>query len=73
MNYTSPLHIFRSYRLSPFFHHVYSLRSPTYSHKINPKNVFCRFELHGVCNDDKCLWQHTRDITLSGMPMIHTT
>jgi len=41
------------------------LRSKTYSHKINPAEEFCRYELAGgICNDSTCDLQHFRDIGL---------
>jgi len=66
--YTSPLLMFKSYRLNPNF--PLSLRSISCSHKINPNVMFCRFDLHGVCNDDNCNWQHFRDIKFSDSDLL---
>eukprot|EP01127_Copromyxa_protea_P022322 TRINITY_DN7957_c0_g1_i1.p1 TRINITY_DN7957_c0_g1~~TRINITY_DN7957_c0_g1_i1.p1 ORF type:complete len:1944 (+),score=310.39 TRINITY_DN7957_c0_g1_i1:316-5832(+) len=60
--YQSPLMMFKSYRLSP--NYPLKLNSNTHSHKIDPYNTLCRFDLHGVCNDDECPWQHLRDYQL---------
>ncbi|TRZ00623.1 hypothetical protein DNTS_015388, partial [Danionella cerebrum] len=65
--YHSPLLLFKSYRFSPYYRtkEKLSLRSRTYSHAIDPKKSFCRFDLTGSCNDDRCAWQHTRNVSLS--------
>ncbi len=63
--YISPLPSMRSYRLNPELDEQ-ALGSVTYSNKIDPQNIFCRFDLHGVCNDDACPWQHLKTINLSG-------
>ncbi|XP_071807170.1 zinc finger C3H1 domain-containing protein-like [Asterias amurensis] len=67
MKYRSPLLRFRSYRLSPFFVKEAKLSrlSPSFSHKLDPMKVLCKFELNGTCNDDDCLWQHMKDYELS--------
>ncbi|TRZ00627.1 hypothetical protein DNTS_015388, partial [Danionella cerebrum] len=56
--YHSPLLLFKSYRFSPYYRtkEKLSLRSRTYSHAIDPKKSFCRFDLTGSCNDDRCAW-----------------
>ncbi|MCJ1385177.1 hypothetical protein MMC17_008298 [Xylographa soralifera] len=66
--YQSPLNIFTSYR----YHPKYVLevdggfRSLTYSHKIDPKEPLCRWELAGgTCNDDSCKYQHFRSMSLT--------
>ncbi|XP_053538287.1 zinc finger C3H1 domain-containing protein isoform X2 [Ictalurus punctatus] len=66
--YRSPLLVFRSYRFSPYFRtkEKLSLSSITYSHAIEPRKCFCRFDLTGTCNDDDCQWQHMRNCTLNG-------
>lgn len=49
-----------SFRLSPLFHKVQkqSLLSNTYSNALDPFQVVCYFDLHGVCKDPKCEMQH---------------
>ncbi|XP_060740866.1 zinc finger C3H1 domain-containing protein [Tachysurus vachellii] len=66
--YRSPLLVFRSYRFSPYFRtkEKLSLSSITYSHTIESRKCFCRFDLTGTCNDDGCQWQHMRNCTLDG-------
>ncbi|XP_060784522.1 zinc finger C3H1 domain-containing protein [Neoarius graeffei] len=66
--YRSPLLVFRSYRFSPYFRtkEKLSLSSITYSHAIEPRKCFCRFDLMGTCNDDGCQWQHMRNCSLNG-------
>uniref|UniRef100_A0A8C9RXE5 Zinc finger C3H1-type containing n=1 Tax=Scleropages formosus TaxID=113540 RepID=A0A8C9RXE5_SCLFO len=66
--YHSPLLVFRSYRFSPFFRtkEKLSLSSVSYSHAIEPRKCFCRFDLTGTCNDDGCRWQHMRNCSLKG-------
>ena len=65
--YSSPLLCFSSYRLNPAFRNgdKVSLGSPTYSNKLDPNKIMCKFELTGVCNDPKCTAQHLRDLTMS--------
>ncbi|RKF57564.1 hypothetical protein GcC1_188012 [Golovinomyces cichoracearum] len=65
--YTSALKIFHAYRFHPNFKSEVSggLRSITYSHKIDEKKEFCRFEIAGgICNDSACDLQHFKSITL---------
>ncbi|KAF5892701.1 zinc finger C3H1 domain-containing protein, partial [Clarias magur] len=66
--YRSPLLVFRSYRFSPYFRtkEKLSLSSITYSHAIESRKCFCRFDLTGTCNDEDCQWQHMRNCTLNG-------
>ncbi|KAI7540247.1 hypothetical protein KC331_g9279 [Hortaea werneckii] len=66
--YISPLVCFRDYR----FHLSYTdtvsggYRSLTYSHRIDPWNAFCPFELQGgTCNDRSCGFQHFGNVSLS--------
>jgi hypothetical protein len=49
-----------SLRLSPLFHKVQSLplMSNTYSNAVDPFQMICYFDLHGVCKDPKCEMQH---------------
>ena len=65
--YSSPLLMLQSYRLSPLYRTQAKLplSSLTYSNKINPQKIMCKFELLGVCNDRKCIYQHIRDVRLS--------
>ena len=70
--YVSPLLQFRAYRLSPFFSAVAAgprargrqLSSNTWSNRIEPHRIVCRYALHGVCNDPNCCWQHPVDFKL---------
>ena len=63
-SYASPLLTFQSYRLKPYFRTQFSLplSSATYSHRINPEQIVCRFELQGRCNDPQCPAQHFSDM-----------
>lgn len=66
--YTSPLLMFSSYRLSPFFRtsgNTIPISSLTCSNKLDPHKVVCRFELTGLCSDPKCTAQHIRDAAMS--------
>lgn len=66
-SYASPLLTFQSYRLKPYFRTQFnlSLSSSTYSHRINPDHVMCRFELLGRCFNSQCSAQHFSDIISS--------
>ncbi|KAG0037842.1 Zinc finger C3H1 domain-containing protein, partial [Podila clonocystis] len=66
-DYMSPLSIFRSFRFSPHFKDsAQGYQSLTYSHKIDPMQKMCLFELSGgTCNDDSCRSQHLRDCGLT--------
>jgi hypothetical protein len=68
----SPLFQFRSFRLNPLYKTKYHLKyaSQTFSNKIDPDHIMCRFELHGVCNDDECKWQHKRNYTLTDKELL---
>ncbi|XP_078000579.1 zinc finger C3H1 domain-containing protein-like [Glandiceps talaboti] len=65
--YQSTLLHFKGYRFSPYYRTKakLSLTSSTYSNKIRPQRVICRFGLTGTCNDDHCPWQHSSDYLLS--------
>ena len=65
--YSSPLLCFSSYMLSPAYrqHEKLQLGSPTYSNKLDPKELLCKYEMLGVCKDPKCTAQHVRDSVLS--------
>ncbi|KAI7473045.1 hypothetical protein KC351_g11309 [Hortaea werneckii] len=66
--YISPLACFRDYRFHPAYTDTVSggYRSLTYSHRIDPWNAFCPFELQGgTCNDRSCGFQHFGNIGLS--------
>lgn len=71
----SLLTVFRSYRLTTYFRTMdkFDISSPTFSHKIDPHKIFCRFELRGVCNDEQCPYQHQRDIDLSNEELLQVT
>lgn len=67
--YESPLSVFSSYRLTP--HCSPQQRTAvTWSNKINPHVMFCKYDLHGTCNDDECHAQHVRDVQLSGEELL---
>ena len=68
--YSSPLLRFDSYRLNPAFRSgggddKSSLSSLTFSNKLNPHKLVCRYELTGVCSNPKCTAQHIRDASMS--------
>ncbi|KAI7365656.1 hypothetical protein KC354_g4747 [Hortaea werneckii] len=66
--YISPLACFRDYRFHPAYTDTVSggYRSLTYSHRIDPWNAFCPFELQGgTCNDRSCGFQHFGNVSLS--------
>ncbi|XP_076825172.1 uncharacterized protein LOC143470765 isoform X3 [Clavelina lepadiformis] len=62
-SYESPLRYFRSYRLSQFYcsHENLRITSQTFSHKINPHQILCRYALTGKCHDSSCRAQHLSD------------
>ncbi len=68
--YESPLACLRSVRLRGNGNEgkmkVPMAASLTYSHKVDPMITFCRFELHGTCNDPSCPWLHISDVTPTG-------
>ncbi|KAG0092742.1 Zinc finger C3H1 domain-containing protein [Podila epicladia] len=66
-DYVSPLSMFRSFRFSPHFKvSTQGYHSLTYSHRIDPMQKMCLFELSGgSCNDDSCRSQHLRDCGLT--------
>eukprot|EP01119_Soliformovum_irregulare_P021921 TRINITY_DN7386_c0_g1_i2.p1 TRINITY_DN7386_c0_g1~~TRINITY_DN7386_c0_g1_i2.p1 ORF type:complete len:1080 (+),score=392.46 TRINITY_DN7386_c0_g1_i2:12-3251(+) len=59
------LALFGSYRLTPGFLSKEKITSLTWSNKIDPDRQFCRFDLHGTCNDEECGWQHHRELALT--------
>ena len=65
--YTSPLLCFSSYRLNPAFRtgDKVCVNSLTFSNKLDPSKILCKFELTGVCSDPKCSAQHIRDAGMS--------
>ncbi|XP_048578387.1 zinc finger C3H1 domain-containing protein isoform X2 [Nematostella vectensis] len=65
--YDSTLLYFKSYRLSPYFRTRSNLllSSPSYSNKISPKVLFCKYDIQGVCNDVDCAYQHLTDYMLT--------
>lgn len=65
--YSSPLLMFTSYRLNPAFHSINKipLDSLTYSNKMDPNKVMCKFELTGVCSDPNCTAQHVKDLEMT--------
>jgi hypothetical protein len=71
--YESPLLQFSYYRLSSNFAMTNtngssdSLKSVSYSNKIDLKNTLCKFETAGgSCNDPSCDEQHFKDMAVSG-------
>jgi hypothetical protein len=60
-----------AFRFSPLFRGA--IRSLTYSHKIYPQGLLCRFDLQGVCNDDNCTWQHMKDVRMSEEELLADT
>ncbi|KXT06820.1 hypothetical protein AC578_7256 [Pseudocercospora eumusae] len=66
--YESPLHRFKDFRFHPEFEQTVpgGFKSLTYSHKIDPENTLCPFELNGgSCIDKSCTHQHFRSLALS--------
>eukprot|EP00808_Paulinella_micropora_P027090 g71681.t1 len=69
--YESPLVAFRAYRLRPGRRGAaVKLESMTYTNKLNPHGVWCKFDLTGMCNDESCPFQHLRDMTPSQQDVI---
>jgi hypothetical protein len=71
--YESPLKAFRAFRFHPEFEQQVSggVRSLSYSHSIDPRLEFCRYELAGgACNDQSCEYQHFKDIALAGASVL---
>ena len=70
--YRSPLLIFGSYRLSSGFSSSAKapLDSTTYSSKLDPDHVICRFELTGTCSDASCTDQHIRDLAMTNEELV---
>lgn len=66
--YESPLKHFHAFRFHPEYNDEVpgGYRSLTYSHKIDPNDTFCPWELGGVCNDKTCTYQHFKDVGLPG-------
>ncbi|XP_078582451.1 zinc finger C3H1 domain-containing protein-like isoform X2 [Branchiostoma floridae x Branchiostoma japonicum] len=66
--YSSHLLNFKSYRFNPYYRtkSKLPLTSATFSHKVNPQQVICRFHLTGTCNDGDCRWQHLADAMFTG-------
>ncbi|KAG0372803.1 Zinc finger C3H1 domain-containing protein [Mortierella sp. AD032] len=72
-DYESPLGMFRSFRFSPRFKSTVhgGYHSLTYSHKIDPMQRMCLYELSGgSCNDDNCKSQHIRDCGLTDEELV---
>ena len=65
--YCSPLLMFASYRLNLNFSSSAKapLNSITYSNKLDPHHIMCRFELTGTCSDSSCTAQHLRDLQMT--------
>ncbi|KAJ8314539.1 hypothetical protein KUTeg_006689 [Tegillarca granosa] len=65
--YKSPLLRFKSYRFSPYFRTKENLTisSLTFSNKIDPHKIFCKFDLLGTCHDEDCKGQHQSDYKIS--------
>ncbi|CAK4086599.1 unnamed protein product [Aphanomyces euteiches] len=57
---------FRAYRFQKSFRKSQrSLLSSTYANHVDPMKILCPFELNGICNDEKCNYQHERDYLMS--------
>ena len=65
--YQSPLLRFRSYRLNPLYRTQFKLplSSLSFSHRIDPHKIICRYELQGKCHDPSCAAQHLKSASLS--------
>ncbi|KAJ3089744.1 Zinc finger C3H1 domain-containing protein, partial [Quaeritorhiza haematococci] len=70
--YESILSRFRSYRMGPTYRSSSkSVKSSTFSNKIDPHRKVCLFEsLGGSCNDETCTSQHFRDVTMSDQEVL---
>ncbi len=70
--YSSPLLIFNSYLLNPAYkkYEKFQLGSITYSNNIDHSQVFCKFELLGMCKDPSCTAQHMRQVIPSNMDIV---
>ncbi|KAI8489441.1 Zinc finger C3H1 domain-containing protein [Branchiostoma belcheri] len=57
-----------NFRFNPYYRtkSKLPLTSATFSHKVNPHQVVCRFQLTGTCNDQDCRWQHLAAAMLTG-------
>lgn len=71
-SYESPLAIFRSYRMCSAFQSTWhnSVKSETWSHKLDPFQPLCMFEHRGICNDDACSSQHVADYRLDDADLL---
>ncbi|CAD5215429.1 unnamed protein product [Bursaphelenchus xylophilus] len=65
----NPLTYMRSYRLYPFFPFQH-INHPAVSNKLKADVPICPYELHGVCRDDTCKWQHDQDMRVSEVDII---
>ncbi|KAJ3019942.1 Zinc finger C3H1 domain-containing protein [Thoreauomyces humboldtii] len=62
--YQSNLSRFRSFRVSTECHE--NVTSLTWSNKVNPLQILCRYEIEGgICHDPLCEGQHERDIKMT--------
>ncbi|OQR98723.1 hypothetical protein ACHHYP_08253 [Achlya hypogyna] len=64
----SPLLVLRSFRFQPAFAQLFparSILSNAFSHRVDPMKVLCPFEMHGVCNDHQCAYQHEREYSVA--------
>ena len=45
-------------RFSPYYRSKEGLTitSASFSHKLNPNRVLCRYDMQGTCNDQHCTW-----------------
>ncbi|OQS02461.1 hypothetical protein THRCLA_05164, partial [Thraustotheca clavata] len=64
----SPLLSMRTFRFQPAFNVLFpgrSILTNTYTHALDPMKILCPYEMHGVCNDDQCTYQHEQDYTVT--------
>ena len=60
----TPLAWLRTYRLHPDFSSVngFSLMDVRWSNRVDPRRTMCRYELRGRCSNERCTFQHVRDV-----------
>ena len=70
--YSSPLLSLSSYRLNPNYRNneKLTLTSLSYSNKIDPMKIMCKFDMFGKCGNPHCNGQHFRDIKMSTVELV---